>query len=66
MLVPGPLECSTQALRATTLEEKGERETLGNNGTGTEPKKVTRSLSQGTTVGPPHTVGQLQLGLLQL
>ena len=37
--VPGSLECSTQALRATTLREKCERETPHNEGTGTEPKK---------------------------
>ena len=38
--VPGSLKCSTQALRATTLKEKGERETPHNEGTGTEPKKT--------------------------
>ena len=37
--VPGSLKCSTQALRATTLREKGERETPHNEGTGTEPNK---------------------------
>ena len=37
--VPGSLKCSTQALRATTLREKGEREAPHNEGTGTEPKK---------------------------
>ena len=37
--VTGSLKCSTQALRATTLREKGERETPHNEGTGTEPKK---------------------------
>ena len=37
--IPGSLKCSTQALRATTLREKGERETPHNGGTGTKPKK---------------------------
>ena len=64
--VPGSLKCSTQALRATTLREKGEREPPHNESTGTEPKKVTRALSQGTTTVPPHTVGQPPWRLLQL
>ena len=37
--VPGSLKCSPQALPATILREKGERETPHNEGTGTEPKK---------------------------
>ena len=37
--VPGSLKCFTQALRASILREKGERETPHNKGTGTEPKK---------------------------
>ena len=35
---PGFLKCSTQALRATILREKNERETPDNEGDGTEPK----------------------------
>ena len=38
--VPVSLKCFTQALRATTLREKGERETPHNEGTSTEPKKT--------------------------
>ena len=38
--IPGSLKCFTQALRAPTLREKGERETPHNEGTGTEPKKT--------------------------
>ena len=38
--VPGYLKCFTQALRASTLREKGERETPHNEGTGTKPKKT--------------------------
>ena len=40
-LVPGSLKCFTQARRASTLREKGERETPHNEGTGTEPKEST-------------------------
>ena len=38
--VPGSLKCSTQALPAPTLREKGEKETSHNEGTGTIPKKT--------------------------
>ena len=38
--VPGSLKCFTQALRASALREKGERETPHDEGTGTEPKKT--------------------------
>ena len=38
--VPGSLKCFTQALRAQTLREEGEREMPHNEGTGTEPKKT--------------------------
>ena len=38
--VPGYSKCFTQALRASTLREKGEREMPHNDGTGTEPKKT--------------------------
>ena len=38
--VPDSLKCFTQALRASTLREKSERETPHNEGTGTEPKKT--------------------------
>ena len=39
-VVPDDLNCSTQALRESTLREKGERETPHNEGTGTKPKKI--------------------------
>ena len=67
MPVPDSLKCSTQALHASTLRGKSGRETLDNDGIDTKPEKtVTRSLSQGTTAGPSHTVGQLHWALLQL
>ena len=56
--VPGSLKCSTQALRATTLREKGERETPHNEGTVPNQKKVTRFPSEEATTGPPYTVKQ--------
>ena len=38
--VPDDLKRFTQAMRETTLREKGERETPHNEGTGTKPKKI--------------------------
>ena len=38
--VPDDLKCFTQAMRESTLREKGERETPHNEGTGTKPKKT--------------------------
>ena len=38
--VPDALNCFTQALRESTLREKGERVTPHNEGTGTKPKKT--------------------------
>ena len=39
MPVPGSLKCSTQALHASTLEEKSGREILDNDGIDTKPEK---------------------------
>ena len=64
--VPGSLKCSTQALRATTLREKGEREAPHNEGTGTEPKKSNTIPFPGCNSRSSHTVGQPSWGLLQL
>ena len=38
--VPDGLKCFTQAMRESTLREKGERETLHNEGTGTKQKQT--------------------------
>ena len=64
--VSGPLKCSTQALRATTLRgrAKGKRPIM--KVPVPNQKKVTRFLSQRATTGPPHTVGQPLWGLLHL
>ena len=64
--VSGSFKCSTQALRATTLREKGERKTPHNEGTGTEPKKSNTIPFPRSNYRSSPSVGQPSRGLLQL
>ena len=61
--IPGDLKCFTQALRVSTLREKGERKTLHNNkGTGTKPKKTYTIPFPGSNCRPSLYRGTATIG----